>query len=125
MNLLMRIAAKAVRAVEDALDPVCQNPDAVIYGRANGMTVRMRPIRGSDGRIADWIPDPDKLFLVAEEEAREAAEAAASAPPPPPLPVTPPQTQTPGNGQQGGFPPPPPLPGDSGGGVDLDNIPGL
>lgn len=73
------------------LDPIPQNPNAILYGWYDGMAIPLRPVMDSSGRITDWIKDP------ADIERLEAARARRAAAHPPPLvpaqpPALPPQT---------------------------------
>lgn len=76
------------------LDPVDQNPNAILFGEHAGMLVRLRPVVEANGHIKKWVPDP--------QEAADAERAAAT--PQTPAPPTPQPTP------QQPAPPPPPLP---------------
>jgi len=67
------------------LDPVPQNPNAIIYGRYDGMVIPLRPVMDSRGRITDWIQDPADIERVKAARARMAA-----AHPTPSVPAQPP-----------------------------------
>ena len=52
------------RMLCDALDPICQNPNASMRGRHRGYLVKLVPVVGSDGHIDAWVPDADEVKLI-------------------------------------------------------------
>lgn len=105
----MKIREWVKRKIKDMLDPVTQDPDAIMYTIHDGVAIRLRPAMGADGRIKEWIKDPDEIAALNSLRAKQAATN-----PPPicgaPAPVpTAAQTQTPAPtaapGGTGGFNP--------------------
>lgn len=68
------------RAVYDWFDPVCQDPEEILYGRYDGAVVRLRPVV-ENGRVTEWVPDLDEVAALRRTPAQPAAA-------PPPLPPT-------------------------------------
>lgn len=64
------------RLIDRLINPVPQNVEAVIYGQYKGMAIRLRPVTNADGRVTEWIPDPEVVALV------EAGGASSAAHPP-------------------------------------------
>lgn len=66
-------------------DPVCQDPQAVLYTTHRGVLVPMRPVydRRVPTRIAEWVADPTYADL-AERRIHDALPPAAGTPVPGP-----------------------------------------
>ena len=97
-----------VRALEDWLDPVCQDKGAVLYGECGNNIVRLRPVVDpNSGRVTAWVPDPEEVAEMARLDAiadqmgipRVACDPAPVLPPP----ALPPQP-APGGLDPGGIP---------------------
>lgn len=67
MNMKQKIARKISRM----FSPVCQNPDAVIYGEHEGETVLLVPVLSpwDPTMIERWMPDPE--FVMAIKKRKE------------------------------------------------------
>lgn len=78
----MRLLRGLKRAIDRMLDPVCQNPRAVLFGEYRGYYVRLVPVMGKDGHIDRWIPDideagrTDRLIAQGRIQARDNAQPA-------------------------------------------------
>ena len=91
MSSLGKVLKALTGAIDRWLDETCQNPDAVIYGEYQGLDVRLRPVM-RDGRVVDWIPDPETVAAI---DKGTLLEAAATPPPTLPAPPLPPPLPTP------------------------------
>jgi len=85
-TLLKRIG----RAIWDWFDPVCQDPEEVLYGTYNGAIVRLRPVL-ENGRVVEWQPDPGEAALLDSMAAQPTTATAqpAKAATPPAIPFNP------------------------------------
>lgn len=83
----MSLLAGLRRRLSVWLDPVCQDPDALLYTHYKGVAVRLVPVYNGD-RIDQWIPDPLVTALLdsAQQPPTTQATPAQPAPPLPPLP---------------------------------------
>lgn len=75
----------AKKSFADWLDPVYQNPDALLYATYKNVPVRLVPVYNGT-RIERWVPDPAVV---------KAIDEAAAAPPPLPTPTAPTAPTTP------------------------------
>ena len=72
--------------IADALDPVCQNPDAVLFTDYRGILIRLVPVIGENGHIDAWVNSPDEVARVdrlrAEPPDAPPSDPGETAPPP-------------------------------------------
>jgi len=82
---MMKLLEDLVKAIDRLLDPVCQDPTAVLFGEYNGHYVRLVPIVGAGGHIDRWVPDfdeadrTDRLIAQGRIQARDDAQPATQA----------------------------------------------
>lgn len=82
---MMKLLEGLVKAIDRLLDPVCQNPRAVLFGEYRGYYVRLVPVMGKDGHIDRWIPDvdeadrTDRLIAQGRIQARDDTQPATQA----------------------------------------------
>lgn len=95
MKSVSALIKAAISMLGDAMDPVCQNKDALILGRYKGYCVRMVPIVDSAGHVEKWILDADKVkridSMIAAGEIKDmSVDMHAGAPPAqlPPIPTS-------------------------------------
>lgn len=92
MSLLGTIMRGVRRRVTDWADPICQNPNALLYDTYKGVAVQLVPLyegNGGRGRIVQWIPDPAVTqALDAAQQPRQQPQLQQPSNPPllPPLP---------------------------------------
>lgn len=73
------------RSLSVWLDPVCQNPDALMYTEYKGVVVRLVPVYNDAGDgIERWVPDPAIVQAVDAGKTQQ-AQTPAGEPQPPPL----------------------------------------
>jgi len=85
--MIITLLKRVGRAIWDWFDPVCQDPEEVLYGTYNGAIVRLRPVL-ENGRVVEWQPDPDEAALL-DSMAAKPTTAATTAATPPPIPFNP------------------------------------